>query len=109
MKGERVRPQRDRDVPTHRQRHSYGDSHSTKHNSGHREDEREAVEKETENFSKSGSLNKDKLTFNGVLLKYAQPPEARVPEEKGKRLFVFKDDEHVDTIDISKQSGTTFC
>jgi smad nuclear-interacting protein 1 len=61
--------------------------------------------KEAENYSTSGSLSKDKLMFNGVFLKYSQPPEARIPEKKGKRLYVFRGKEHLDTIDISKQSG----
>ena len=96
-----------RDIPTSRDihRNSHREIDRDSREIEHQHSNEKNIIKEVPNFAKSGSLNKDFLTFNGVLLKYAQPLEARVPEEKGKRLFVFKKDKHLDTIDISKQSG----
>ncbi|KAJ3274008.1 Smad nuclear-interacting protein 1 [Terramyces sp. JEL0728] len=60
-------------------------------------------EKEKPNFNQSGALAKDLNTVNGILLKYSEPPEARLPESK-YRLYAFKNDK-ADIITIHKQSA----
>ncbi|KAJ3321397.1 hypothetical protein HDV06_004382 [Boothiomyces sp. JEL0866] len=60
-------------------------------------------EKEMPNFSQSGALAKDLNTVNGVLLKYSEPPEARLPDTK-YRLYAFKN-EKADIISIHRQSA----
>ena len=52
---------------------------------------------EKANFGLSGALAKDVSTgntHNGVVMKWSEPPEARVPEKKW-RLYVFKNDENI--------------
>ncbi|KAJ3313744.1 hypothetical protein HDV04_001548 [Boothiomyces sp. JEL0838] len=60
-------------------------------------------EKELPNFNQSGALAKDLNTVNGILLKYSEPPEARLPDTK-YRLYAFKNDK-VDIIAIHRQSA----
>lgn len=45
-------------------------------------------------FKQSGTLNAAQNTVKGVVLKYAEPPEARLPEAK-HRLYVFKGKEQI--------------
>ncbi len=45
-------------------------------------------------FSQSGTLNVAQNTVKGIVLKYAEPPEARKSEEK-HRLYVFKKDQEI--------------
>jgi smad nuclear-interacting protein 1 len=47
------------------------------------------IEKEKPNFSLSGALLKDTNTYNGVVIKYSEPIEARRPKRRW-RLYVFK-------------------
>ena len=64
----------------------------------------EPVEKEKPNFGLSGKLTADTNTFNGVVVKYSEPPEARKPKLHW-RLFPFKGDETMDTLYIHRQSA----
>lgn len=48
-------------------------------------------EKQKPNFKLSGKLAEDTNTFNGVVVKYNEPPEARAPKRKW-RLYPFKGD-----------------
>jgi smad nuclear-interacting protein 1 len=83
-----------------------------------------APDPEKPNFGLSGALAKDDKTgnvYNGILLKFSEPPEARVPNTRW-RLYVFKkklpsdskpssndnDGELVETLHISKQSAYLF-
>ena len=50
------------------------------------------VEKEKPNFGLSGALTEDTNTFKGVVIKYNEPPEARIPKRKW-RLYPFKGEE----------------
>lgn len=64
--------------------------------------------KEEANFKTSGILVREANTFNGVTLKYSEPAEARKWPSSQKsflRLYVFKEDNHIDTIPIHKQSA----
>ena len=47
------------------------------------------VDKEGVNLGLSGALTADSNTFNGAVIKYAEPAEARKPKKKW-RLYVFK-------------------
>ncbi|KAJ2491784.1 hypothetical protein IWW37_001983 [Coemansia sp. RSA 2050] len=59
------------------------------------------------NFGLSGKLAAETNTVNGVVLKYAEPPEARKP--KGRwRLYVFKDNKDIDMRQLDKASGYLF-
>lgn len=52
---------------------------------------------EKPNFGLSGALAKDQATGNtqnGVVMKWSEPPEARVPTKR-YRLYVFKNDQTV--------------
>lgn len=60
-------------------------------------------EKEKPNFGLSGKLTEDTNKVNGVVVKYAEPPEARRPKRKW-RLYPFKNDQSLNTIYIHRQS-----
>ena len=49
----------------------------------------EGAEKEGVNLGLSGALAADTNSFNGTVVKYAEPAEARKPKKKW-RLYVFK-------------------
>lgn len=61
------------------------------------------VEKEKPDFGLSGKLTEDQNKVNGVVIKYAEPPEARRPNRKW-RLYPFKNDQSLNTIYIHRQS-----
>lgn len=63
----------------------------------------DAAEKEKPNFGLSGKLTEDTNKVNGVVVKYAEPPEAR----RSKRLwrfYPFKGTESLTTIYLHRQS-----
>jgi hypothetical protein len=62
------------------------------------------VDKEAPNFEVSGKLLEDTNTFNGVIVKYSEPPEARKPKRRW-RFYVFKGDESLPTLHIHRQSA----
>jgi smad nuclear-interacting protein 1 len=58
-------------------------------------------------FGLSGALAKDEGSGNmykGVVLKFSEPPEARAPNTQW-RLYVFKKEELLQTLHVSKQSA----
>ncbi|RWS13406.1 smad nuclear-interacting protein 1-like protein [Dinothrombium tinctorium] len=61
-------------------------------------------EKEKPNFGLSGKLAEDTNVFNGVVIKYNEPPEAKCPKRKW-RLYPFKGEEALPFIPIHKQSA----
>lgn len=66
--------------------------------------------KELADFGLSGTLAKDTKTgnmYNGVLLKFSEPPEARTPNTRW-RFYVFRGSEQVDVLHVSKQSAYLF-
>ncbi|KAK9767869.1 hypothetical protein K7432_001975 [Basidiobolus ranarum] len=67
-------------------------------------DEEEEKLKEKPNFGLSGKLAAETNTYNGVVVKYNEPPEARNPTKKW-RLYVFKGKEQVDLLHIHRQSA----
>lgn len=66
--------------------------------------EGQAKEKEKPNFGLSGALLEDTNTFRGVVIKYSEPPEARVPKKRW-RLYPFKNDEALPVMYIHRQSA----
>jgi len=63
--------------------------------------------KEKPNFGLSGNLAKDTNTFNGVVVKYNEPPEARKPKLRW-RLYPFKGEEELPFVPIHRQSAYLF-
>lgn len=61
-------------------------------------------EKAKPNFGLSGKLTEDTNTFNGVVIKYSEPPEARKPKRRW-RLYPFKGDQGLPTLYIHRQSS----
>ncbi|XP_077973678.1 smad nuclear interacting protein 1-like [Styela clava] len=68
------------------------------------EGEDEPKEKEKPNLGLSGALTEDTNTFRGVVIKYNEPPEARVPKKKW-RLYPFKGDEALKVLHLHRQSA----
>jgi len=62
------------------------------------------VEKEGINLGLSGALTEDTNTFNGIVIKYAEPPEARKPKRRW-RFYVFKGSETLPTLHLHRQSA----
>lgn len=56
------------------------------------------------NFEQTGKLAEDTNTFNGVVVKYNQPVEARKPKRKW-RLYPFKGEDSLPFIPIHRQSA----
>ncbi|CAI2163971.1 1126_t:CDS:2 [Funneliformis geosporum] len=59
------------------------------------------------NFELSGKLVAETNSYNGVVLKYFEPPEARKPTKRW-RLYVFKGDKEIDILHIHRQSAYLF-
>ncbi|XP_016427498.1 smad nuclear-interacting protein 1-like [Sinocyclocheilus rhinocerous] len=68
------------------------------------DDSAPAVEKEKPNFELSGALVEDTNTFRGEVIKYNEPPEARIPKRRW-RLYPFKNDEPLPVMYIHRQSA----
>lgn len=62
------------------------------------------AEKEKPNFGLSGALTEDTNTFRGVVIKYNEPPEARIPKRRW-RLYPFKNDEALPVMYVHRQSA----
>uniref|UniRef100_A0A336LUN4 CSON004967 protein n=1 Tax=Culicoides sonorensis TaxID=179676 RepID=A0A336LUN4_CULSO len=75
---------------------------SDKDNRGKSDDETD-VPKEKPNFGLSGKLAEDTNKVNGVVIKYAEPPEARIPKKRW-RLYPFKGEQSLQTLYIHRQS-----
>ncbi|XP_059618553.1 smad nuclear interacting protein 1 [Phlebotomus argentipes] len=66
-------------------------------------DQKEPAEKEKPNFGLSGKLTEDTNKVNGVVIKYAEPQEARKPKRRW-RLYPFKGETALPTMYIHRQS-----
>jgi len=62
------------------------------------------VEKEKVNLGLSGALTADQNTYKGVVIKYSEPPEAKIPKKKW-RLYPFKGEELLKIIYLHRQSA----
>jgi len=76
-------------------------------NWGKPKEEPKNVDKEKPNFEVSGKLAEETNTYNGVVIKYNEPAEARKPKRKW-RLYPFKGDSHLPYIPIHRQSAYLF-
>ncbi|XP_068773465.1 smad nuclear-interacting protein 1 [Struthio camelus] len=65
---------------------------------------KDPVKKEKPSFELSGALLEDANTFRGVVIKYSEPPEARIPKKRW-RLYPFKNDEFLPVMYIHRQSA----
>ncbi|RMB91264.1 hypothetical protein DUI87_32403 [Hirundo rustica rustica] len=66
--------------------------------------EKTAENKQKPSFELSGALLEDTNTFRGVVIKYSEPPEARIPKTRW-RLYPFKNDEFLPVMYIHRQSA----
>lgn len=64
-------------------------------------------DKDKPNFEVSGKLAEETNTYNGVVIKYNEPAEARKPKRKW-RLYPFKGDSDLPFIPIHRQSAYLF-
>lgn len=88
-----------------RQRHEAGDGNEIQVFGGEEgNEEAPAAEKEKPNFELSGALVEDTNTYRGVVIKYNEPPEARIPKRRW-RLYPFKNDEPLPVMYIHRQSA----
>lgn len=101
----------DRRKPRKRQQQDDGnqpeDGHYGPPGASLEDDDEDIVDKQKPNFGLSGALAKDETKGNmykGVVLKFSEPPEARAPNTQW-RLYVFKGEENVETLHISRQSA----
>ncbi|NP_001086714.1 Smad nuclear interacting protein 1 S homeolog [Xenopus laevis] len=60
--------------------------------------------KEKPNFELSGALLEDTNIFRGVVIKYSEPQEARIPKKRW-RLYPFKNDEALPVMYVHRQSA----
>ncbi|KAL1139036.1 hypothetical protein AAG570_009097 [Ranatra chinensis] len=63
-----------------------------------------AENKAKPDFGLSGKLAEETNMFNGVVIKYSEPPEARKPKRRW-RFYPFKGDEDLPTLYIHRQSA----
>ncbi|ODN01972.1 Smad nuclear-interacting protein 1 [Orchesella cincta] len=68
-------------------------------------EEEPPIEKEQPNFGLSGKLTEESNTFRGVVIKYAEPPEARKPNKIRWRLYPFKGEEALPVMYVHRQSA----
>ncbi|XP_023290824.1 uncharacterized protein LOC105698423 [Orussus abietinus] len=61
-------------------------------------------EKEKPNYELSGKLTEDANTVNGVVIKYAEPQDARKPKRRW-RLYPFKGEKALPTLYVHRQSA----
>jgi len=66
--------------------------------------EEEQKEPEKPSFELSGNLMQDTNVFNGVVIKYSEPEEARKPKKRW-RFYVFKGDESLPVMHLHRQSA----
>jgi smad nuclear-interacting protein 1 len=90
--------------------YEYGKKYSKEGGGGNTEEEAKTVppkEKEKPTLALSGNLAKDTNTFNGVVVKYNEPPEARKPIKRW-RLYCFKGETELPFYPMHRQSAYLF-
>jgi smad nuclear-interacting protein 1 len=71
------------------------------------EEPAEPIVKEKANFGLTGMLSKDANTgnaVNGVVIKFTEPLDSAKPDQQW-RFYVFKDDKHIETLYLHRQSS----
>lgn len=90
-----------------REREAYDRGRGTRSREREEEEQQQEQQKNEAVFETSGLLAKESNSKNGVALKYAEPPEARMPKKKW-RLYVFKDGKEIgELLCVEKASGMT--
>lgn len=103
QEGDRNRKRRDREEATENGRSNWGTGENPAQNiDGNDTPVREEVHKP--NMGLSGKLAEDTNTFNGVVIKYSQPPEARKPKRRW-RWYIFKGEEDLPFLPLHRQSA----
>lgn len=69
-----------------------------------KKEEEPEIEKEKPNFGLSGKLTEETNKVNGIVIKYAEPPEAKIPKRRW-RLYPFKGETALPTLYIHRQSA----
>ncbi|XP_078537342.1 smad nuclear-interacting protein 1 [Lissotriton helveticus] len=88
----------------HRNELSGNPEHQGSEEAAQESNSKDAQNKEQPNFGLSGALLEDTNTFRGVVIKYSEPPESRVPKKRW-RLYPFKNDEVLPVMYIHRQSA----
>ncbi|XP_006886522.1 PREDICTED: smad nuclear-interacting protein 1 [Elephantulus edwardii] len=92
----------------HRQKNEVSNNDNESHQlvprPGGNSKEKEPPAKEKPSFELSGALLEDTNTFRGVVIKYSEPPEARIPKKRW-RLYPFKNDEVLPVMYIHRKSA----
>ena len=94
-------------------RHKYEKSDNQSYSHGKKQSEsgdnkpEEKLPEIKPNFELTGNLAKDTNLFNGVVVKYNEPPEAK-KTRKHWRLYPFKGDKPLDFIPVHRQSAYLF-
>ncbi|NWY92513.1 SNIP1 protein, partial [Loxia curvirostra] len=97
--------QAERELHNERRReHRQGEPNAEPWQSESKPKEKPAANKEKPSFELSGALLEDSNTFRGVVIKYSEPPEARIPKTRW-RLYPFKNDEFLPVMYIHRQSA----
>lgn len=98
---------RERKMEHHHRRRKYKDEKDDGNYEWGKRDKGKSEESETKkekpNFGLSGKLAEDTNKVNGVVIKYAEPPEARIPKKRW-RLYPFKGEQSLPTLYIHRQS-----
>lgn len=98
---------RDKKIDHHRRRKYKDERDDGSYEWGKRDDRAKSEETETQkekpNFGLSGKLAEDTNKVNGIVIKYAEPPEARIPKKRW-RLYPFKGEQSLPTLFIHRQS-----
>jgi smad nuclear-interacting protein 1 len=88
-------------------KYEYGKKEIINSNNNDNDNDNKIVNKEKPSLELSGNLAKDTNTFNGIVIKYNEPPEARKPKKRW-RLYVFKGNEELPFYQIHRQSAYLF-
>jgi smad nuclear-interacting protein 1 len=62
------------------------------------------IEKEAPNFGLSGKLTEETNKVNGIVIKYAEPEEAKIPKRRW-RFYPFKGEKGLPTLHLHRQSA----
>ncbi|KAG5682826.1 hypothetical protein PVAND_012150 [Polypedilum vanderplanki] len=106
--GDRDRERNDRDRGGYRKNRRRDEEDDGNYEWGRRDIKRDPdekqVEKEKPNFGLSGKLTEETNKVHGVVIKYAEPPEAKKPKRRW-RLYPFKGETSLPVLYIHRQSG----
>lgn len=94
---------KNRSEPVDESLYQYGVGLKAEHSSNDQETEEPLQPKEKPNFEVSGKLTEETNKFMGVVLKYAEADDAKMPI-KNWRIYVFKGEENIKILHIHRNS-----